>query len=153
MSSTKSQQHKSSNIQLFVCINPLVLCDYSKVKTNLTEVISFCRIKYILLHQINCFLFSFIFSQVFRYDDIQRRGLCLQADGCRGGGAVLAIRCAEEGAVLAHRYCFFPNPCANYSFFFAKSFFSTKRNSSKSINLSHSKNKRISYGFYFLFYF
>ena len=123
MSSTKSQQHKSSNIQLFVCINPIVLYDYSKVKTNLTEVISFCRIKYILLHQINCFLFSFIFSQVFRYDDIQRRGLCLQADGCRGGGAVLAIRwvqrrglcllsdgCRGGGAVLANRYCFLSKP-------------------------------------------
>ena len=118
MSSTKSQQHKSSNIQLFVCINPLMLCDYSKVKTNLTEVISFCRIKYILLHQINCFLFSFIFSQVFRYDDIQRRGLCLQADGCRGGGcACYQMGAEEEGLCLLTGIVFFPNPCANYSFF------------------------------------
>ena len=117
MSSTKSQQHKLSNIQLFVCINPLVLCEYSKVKTNLTEVISFCRIKYILLHQINCFLFSFIFSQVFRYDDIQRRrdcackqmgaeeeGLCLLSDGCSEVGCACYQMGAEEGAVLAIRW-------------------------------------------------
>ena len=97
MSSTKSQQHKLSNIQLFVCINPLVLCEYSKVKTNLTEVISFCRIKYICCTKLIVFYFLLFFSQVFRYDDIPKMGCSCMQTGAEEG-AVLACRWVQMGA-------------------------------------------------------